>query len=184
MAEKAHSTLVPAGRVEPVHPRRRSLFAAAAALPLAALAVPAFAAPSCPAAQLWSEMLEAIVAKRAAEDARTAALWTAAYPDAARRDDAALERIWSLEKLISAVQATSLPGAMAQIVVASAALDCVLDCSGDDAMQMRLHAQARHLLYSARAVFQAATGQTDEALAGRYFMPPDLNPFLRGDAGA
>ena len=84
------------------------------------------------------------------------------------------ERANALEAMAAELQASTLEGAMVQIMLAHAAADLMAHCTEETTEQdMR---RISKLLYSALAALEQATGTAREELGGEAYMVRDLEP--------
>lgn len=125
------------------------------------------------------EGVKVLEAELSAVRRRKAAQKAAGLPRIEQRFQAASEEVARLELAISNTEATTLKGAMAQIVVAISYVDLVRGGSGDREVHQDT---VERLLFSALTVLARETGAKTADLIGLVYRGETKSPFVTGQA--
>ena len=90
-----------------------------------------------------------------------------------------LRQVYMIEDKIVSMQATSLAGALGQLILAASLFD-FLTALDDDSNRQEVAVKIVPLLWSIRRVLERESGASSEDFGARHYMADHLNPFRDG----
>jgi hypothetical protein len=153
---------------------------------MASIASRTKSAAPCPdrVAEIGRELAKVIAERDASDDERVACLKRGdedAATQARFRNDRASDRQTDLEDAILVPQASSLEGALRQLLVAKSVANAVMEDAPDQETNQRRVGVA---LRSVIEVLRREVGLPDNDAAGENYAPVSINPFrIAGDRG-